>query len=154
MNVKKLVSYMSVNSLLGIMASVLMAGCAPTGNWNDDTIFFSPPLARQSLEAKRAEIDSIRANTERCRMETAYLERKVAEASSVKRVSEKELDALRQDLTVLEEQLAKDNQKLEAMHAGNTELASRVQEIENDIAARRLKISRLRAQLALAMSTR
>lgn len=140
--------------LLSCLSLLFITGCAPTGDWNQDTLFFSPRMGIDRLSAMRAEVDHIRDQTTASRQKTAVLESRLRQKLASKRATEAEHQALRREIEKLEADLAARRRELRRIDTENTDLSDQVFLIQTDISVMQSRLARLRVQLELAIRTR
>lgn len=145
---------MKNNLCATLLILLVFVGCAPTGNWEEDTIFFSPEMGTQRLAAMRANIEKIEEDTDRIRRKASGLEHQIATASASKKSVQSDSARIRTELDIMEKQLDRGRAELNRLNASNSEYASRATALQASIAEHQARVTRLRAQLALAISTR
>jgi septal ring factor EnvC (AmiA/AmiB activator) len=145
---------MNALRLLSCGFPFLLASCAATGDWEEDSLFFSDQMGGQRLAGMRMQLDGIRSQTAQYRQKATGLERTVATASASRHTTETEVRQIRAEIDRLEQDLENQRRSLRRIDSTNSGFADRVHGLETDVSVQQLRISRLRAQLAWAISTR
>ncbi len=141
---------MNRNTIIIGTSLIMLSSCAPTGNWDQDTILFSPKLGDQRLAEMHRRLNHIQDQTNQYKMETKALRGKIDRETASRSVSQSTYASLRSRISDLESSLAESQRELESIKGGDREINDRVGSLEKAIATESAEIAKLRSTLILA----
>ena len=131
-----------------------LTGCVATGDWNEDSLFFSRPLAEQRLGVMQAELNDIQAQTVRLSSQTALIKSRLNQAKSENTTNHQRLSLLQKQVTEMEQESSRLNHELRGLNITRDEQLQRRRQLENQIMILEGEILQLRAELLLLLQHR
>ena len=130
-----------------LLLTLLLAGCTTTGDWNEDTIFYSPKKGDRRLAAMEANLRSIEHQDEVAHAESRRLQGSVTAAENARARDRAEAERLREEVSELEVELTQAKRKLAQARVANEPNATELAELQGKIIDLRSSISRKRVRL-------
>ena len=129
---------------------ILVPSCAPTGDWNQDTILFSPKLGDERLAEMHLKLNHIQGQTYQYKKETEALKESIVRATASRSASQSTYASLRSRITALEYSLAESQKELDTIKGGDRDIHERVSSLEKTIATESAEVAKLRSILIIA----
>jgi peptidoglycan hydrolase CwlO-like protein len=136
--------------LCSALFAVLVAGCA-TGDWNEDSIFFSRTVADQRLAAERQEVDRAQKQLDDLRTRTESLQQAIGELKESNRVRRQDLASYQRQVDQLSKRLATMRGELAREVAAGAEQAATHDALQTEIEQLDARIQEMRRQLLLLL---
>lgn len=122
-----------------LLLVAVLGGCT-TGDWNEDSLFFSRKLADQTLADQRAEVQRKRTQLVELQDRASLLEREIEEAKRANEVRDEDLaryrrrvDALSRQLSALKAELGKATTSAAARTQAQADLQLEIDRLEKRV---------------------
>lgn len=150
----KVITFLMKNLLHLLFLPLILAGCAPTGDWNQDTFFFSPALAEKRLDTMRFELHQIRAETAAANGQAREVEGRLAAAKTERKISEADLKAMQRSVQEMERKEDKLVRRLNTLRSADALITGEEVKTERELEQLRRKVTKMRADLLLILQHR
>lgn len=105
----------------------LLPGCTSTGDWREDSIFFSPRLAEQNLQRKRSELRREQAGTAAAFIEAASRRETLRNLRGSNRASDAEELRLRREIGRVTKEIAALDLRIRERRASGADAADLIE---------------------------
>lgn len=145
---------MKIHIMLLSTTALLLVGCATTGNWDDDSLFFNPNQGNERLAAMQAELHFVKGQAVSLSGQTTKLESELKSARQEHRTGQRELASLQNDISQLERQADALRFRLNGITTANAEMAEVRADLQSQIERLEVRIAKLRSDLLLLLKHR
>lgn len=142
---------LDIRTLSTSVVALAAAGCAMTGDWNQDSIFFSRELADERLAAERAHVSRLEAELADLEVEIERLQHVVDRARIVLKSRGRELVQYQQRIRRLSGRLEVLQRQVAQEGAADAQLTRRQAEARREITDLEREIGDLRRDLLILL---
>lgn len=131
--------------------ALVLFGCTPTGDWNKDSIFFSPELADQRLAQQQRQLDVAQEQLEALRRQTSSLQGAIQQAKRATSLRKEDLAKYQREVDGLAKQLAAMRAELSHNTAVNAQQVATRDALQQEVQRLDVRIQQLRADLFILL---